>query len=392
MNHSLDEVAGRAAVAPLASRRESAAVRGWPAWLFAALVLGAAGYAFSPRSIPPFPPSVLHTDRLLVTGLARSGSRILATAELGHILVADRPHGPWREARVEPERGSTLTRIAFVGPRLALAVGQDSWILRSTDDGQSWREVHFDPARSEPLLGVAGPYDGKLYAFGSFGQMLVSSDEGQTWTEAPLDILPVAGTPPAKPQTADADNPFAAFSANSGGNDLAGRHLYAMTRAADGALWLVGERGLLLRSDDGGARWQAQPTIYQGSFYGVLALPDRTLVVFGMRGHAYYSRDLGKSWRESEVPVPDSLFGGAVDARGRPILVGDDNSVLRSDDGGAHFFLAAQAAHHGLVAGLAAVLPLPDGEALTAGDEGIAVRKLADPSAALVAAPTGAQP
>jgi photosystem II stability/assembly factor-like uncharacterized protein len=58
------------------------------------------------------------------------------------------------------------------------------------------------------------------------------------------------------------------------------------------------------------------------------------------------------------------------------ILVGDNNTVLRSTDGGEHFVVAAQAQRRGLAAGLAAVLPLKDGTVLTGGDGGLVVQPL----------------
>src|SRR5437016_830504 len=98
------------------------AIRGWPASALVLVVLGAAGFAFSPRPAPPFPPTAVHPDQLLVNGLAREGSRLVAVGEQGAILIADNPAGPWNGAKVEPNRGSTFTAVAFVGDGIALAV------------------------------------------------------------------------------------------------------------------------------------------------------------------------------------------------------------------------------------------------------------------------------
>src|SRR3546814_7573273 len=83
-----------------------------------------------------------------------------------------------------------------------------------------------------------------------------------------------------------------------------------MVRAADGALIVVGERGLMARSADNGDSWQLLPQVYDGSFFGVLALKSKALLAFGMRGHVFRSGDDGKSWQESKVPTGSSLFGG----------------------------------------------------------------------------------
>src|SRR3546814_12143711 len=105
-----------------------------------------------------------------------------------------------------------------------------------------------------------------------------------------------------------------------------------MVRAADGALIVVGERGLMARSADNGDSWQLLPQVYDGSFFGVLALKSKALLAFGMRGHVFRSGDDGKSWQESKVPTGSSLFGGKVDASGNVVLVGAGSTLLVSSD------------------------------------------------------------
>lgn len=346
----------------------------WPAYLMVLLVLLAALYSFSHRPPPAFPPTQIHPGKLLVNGLARSGARIVAAGELGHILVADNADGPWREAKVEPARGSNFTRVAFIDEKTALAVGHDGWIVRSVDAGETWKEVAFDEQRTDPLLGIAGPFDGKLYAFGAFGLLLTSGDQGQSWQPGTLAIEGEAAAPaPVAEEDPNAD-PFASFSESASGD--ADRHLNQMVSVPDGSLLLVGERGLILQSTDSGATWKKLDAGYAGSFFGALAVADNRLLVFGMRGNAFVSADLGKTWQKSETPNNVSLFSGSVLPGGEVVLVGDNNTVLVSRDGGASFTLASQAEHRGLAAGLAEVIVLPDGALLTAGDSGIVRRAL----------------
>ena len=353
-----------------AARTGGSPLAGWPAYLIVLLVLAAAVYSFAHRPLPPFPATEIHPDRLLVNGLAQKGSRLIAAGELGHILYADNADGPWHEAKIDPDRGSTFTRAAFIDDKTALAVGHDGWIVRSTDGGMTWKEAAFDPNRPDPLLGVAGPFDSKLFAFGAFGLFMSSNDMGQTWQSAPLVIDSGDKKPePAKRAEVDPNaDPFANFGKEETQPD---RHMNAMISLSDGSLLLVGERGLLLQSRDSGATWKELPSIYTGSFFGALALPQDHVMVFGMRGNAFVSGDLAKTWQKSETPLTISLFGGAVLPSGAVVLVGDHNAVLKSDDLGAHFTVASQAEHHGLAASLAEVVVLPNGQLLTAGDGGV---------------------
>ena len=351
---------------------------GWPAYGMVLLVLLAALYSFSHRPPPAFQPTAIYPDRLLVNGLAHSGSRLVAAGELGHILVADSPDGPWRDAKIEPARGSSFTRAAFIDGKTALAVGHDGWIVRSTDGGETWTEAAFDPARPDPLLGIGGPFDGKLYAVGAFGLFLTSSDQGLSWQPGTL-VIEGEEAQAAAPAPAEEDpnaDPFASFSETPSGGS-ADRHLNAMISVPDGSLLLVGERGLVLQSRDSGATWSKLDTGYTGSFFGALALPDSRLLVYGMRGNAFVSADFGKTWQKSETPGTVSLFSGTVMPSGAVVLVGDNNTVLISKDGGATFAVSSAAEHSGLAAGLAEVIVLPDGSLLTAGDSGIVRRTLA---------------
>src|SRR3546814_947717 len=83
----------------------------------------------STRTDTLFPYTTLFRS-VLIDGLARDGDRLLAVGEQGNILYADSVKGPWHEAKVEPQRGSTLTKVKFLDDKLVLAVGHDGWILR----------------------------------------------------------------------------------------------------------------------------------------------------------------------------------------------------------------------------------------------------------------------
>lgn len=349
-------------------------MRAAPAYAMVVLVVIAAMYSFAHRPLPPFAPTEVRPDKLLVNGLARQGNRLVAAGELGHILIADSPDGPWREAKVEPNRGSTFTRAAFIGDKIALAVGHDGWIVRSADGGETWKEVAFDQGRPDPLLGIAGPFEGTLFAFGAFGLFMSSTDQGQSWQPAPLTIEEADGAKPKPKAEVDPNaDPFANFAATA--DSQADRHLNAMAQLPDGSLVLVGERGTVLQSRDTGATWKPLESGYEGSFFGVLALEQRILA-FGMRGNAFYSDDQGKTWTRAETPRRVSLFSGLVLASGDVALVGDNNTVLVSKDRGATFTVGTEAKTRGLAAGLAEGLELPGNTLLTVGDTGIVQRRI----------------
>ena len=357
-----------------ASGNGNSLAQNWPGWLVALLVIASAIYSFSPRPKPVFPATGLKSDRVLLNDVVVENQRLVTVGEQGTILYADDSRGPWKQASIDQNRGSTLARAAFVSSGVAIAVGHDSWILRSQDRGNTWTEVNFDGERSEPLLGLAGPYNGKLYAFGAFGQFLVSRNNGLNWqSEALVEEGGVAKPEPVATPTEESGDWADIFSGAADiGGGLTESHLNGLVRADDGSLILVGERGLIARSTNDGQSWKVQPKIYNGSFYGALKLSTARLVVHGMRGNVFYSDDNGRSWKQSKVPIANSLFGGTVQRNGEILLVGASNTILLSRDNGASFVRVSQKGPHGL----ANVLALENGELLKVGEGGMALVRL----------------
>lgn len=348
--------------APVLASAGSVWSKGWPSLCMAALVLAAALYSFAPRPMPSFPLTEARADRVLINGVVRAGDRFVAVGEQGLILRAGAAEGPWTAVALPTNRGSTLTQIAAVDDGVLIAVGHDGWILRSDDGGAHWVEAAF-AAGSDPLLGLAGPFGPRLYAYGAFGKLEVSEDHGMTWQATSLDVqLPDVDASDAVPTD---DDPFAMGSMAM--NDYADRHLNGLIQTRAGTLLMVGERGLILRSSDGGQRWTPVDDVYAGSFFGAVQLASGTLVVYGMRGHAFRSEDDGLSWQESQVPVTQSLFDGVALPDGRVLLVGASNALLASDDDGRNFSVVAPASRNALTS----LVPLDSAHWLTAGEGGL---------------------
>lgn len=346
----------------------------WPAILITIGIFSAAIYSFSPRPDPFFPATEVNSGGLLINGLDRLGRGYVAVGEQGQILTSTKSEGPWKEAQVKPQRGSTFTDVQVLDLNTAVAVGHDSWIVRTTNGGRTWNEVYFDPDRSEPLMGIEGPFEGKLYAFGAFGQWLISEDGGEIWSrsniEAAAEEEGEAAYDPTTDPESDQYDPFAAFSTGAVAEDFTTRHLNNMARAGDGSYFLVGERGLILQSKDGAETWKKLEDIYSGSFYGAIPVGRSSILVHGMRGNAFLSPDLGETWIKSRIAEPRSLFGGMVLDNGDILLAGSGNAVFVSQDGGRSFRKKTDKGANTI----ATVLPLPQGAFLTGGDAGLQVQ------------------
>lgn len=279
--------------------------------LFVGFVLAAVAFAFSPRADPPMPPTQVRIGQLQMLDVAaREDGRLIAVGERGHIFISDDRGSEWRAA-LSPNT-ATLTAVRFIDARRLVAVGHDALILRSDDGGESWSEVQRDAEAEEPLLGVWLDEGGRGFAVGAYGRFELTVDGGERWERRELEANAEA------------------------------LHLNAIVRVDEDVFLIAGEAGTLLRSQDGGERWEALASPYSGSYFGALALPGGGVLVYGMRGHVFRSDDGGETWQEVATDVQGSLFGGRVLGDGRVVLVGQNGTVLVSEDEGRSFVRVEQ--------------------------------------------------
>ncbi|WP_136476010.1 YCF48-related protein [Pseudomonas sp. DG56-2] len=260
-------------------------------------------FAFAPRSAPEPGDDPLRTDRMQINALLKLNDRVLAVGERGSILFSDDQGISWHAAELTPQRNVALTGLVDLGQQRLLAVGHDGWILRSTDGGSHWQEVRHDQNLGEPLLGAWAAGAERVLAYGSFGKFYQSDDAGLSWRTLELEV----------------DN----------------AHLNSMDGGADGRRMLVGEQGLVLRSNDAGQHWQALPAFYNGSLFGVVRLSADRWVSYGMRGHVFVSQDFGSSWTQLKVGNTLPLYGHVrLPEQGGLLIVGAGGSLVRLDERG----------------------------------------------------------
>jgi photosystem II stability/assembly factor-like uncharacterized protein len=310
--------------------------------LVAMLLLGGGSVAAdSPLALER--PSLLSDKAVSAAMLAvtRAGGRLVAVGERGIVLLSDDSGRSWRQV-VTPVRAS-LTAVTFVGEKKGWVTGHLGVILHTEDGGESWVKqfdgiqaaalvlasaeqraaAEPDPEKREDLLFSArrlvadGPDKPFLdlcfldertgFVVGAFNLMFRTTDGGITWT----------------PWQDRVENPM----------EL---HFYGI-QAAGGMLYIAGEQGLLLRSTDGGAHFNALDSPYEGSYFGLVSDPAGSVVVFGLRGNVYRSGDGGESWDPVETGIPVSLSAGIRLAGGELVLASQAGDLLVSDDGGRSF-------------------------------------------------------
>lgn len=271
--------------------------------------------------------------RTLVNGVVRAGARLVAVGQRGHILYSDDHGVRWTQARVPVS--ADLVALHFPTPAQGWAVGHDGVVLHSADGGASWRaqldgravvailQRSYDhdgvdaalrkevtrliaQGPDQPLLDVWFDDPRSGFVVGAFGLVFHTDDGGATW-QPWLDRV-------ANPK---------AF------------HLNAV-RSVDGATYIAGEQGLLLKLGAGGKRFDALATPYQGSYFGLIGGPG-LLLAYGLRGNAWRSADQGRNWIKVDTGLQGSISAAATLPDGRVVLVGQGGQVLLSADQGVSF-------------------------------------------------------
>ncbi len=268
----------------------------------------------------------------LLLDLIRSGDRIIAAGERGHIILSDDEGKTWRQAETVPTR-STLTRLFSVGSRL-WAAGHDSVILTSGDGGENWTQQYFDPERQQPIFDLYFRDENNGLAIGAYGLMLVTADGGQNWQDSAINAEDDA-------------------------------HLNAIIALPDNVLLIAGEGGFSYRSADGGETWENMNLAYQGSMFGAVTAGVPCVVFFGLRGNVIRSCDAGISWEKLNSGTEATLLGGA-EQDGKVLLVGNSGAVIEYDEAGGFTYH-----EHPSGVDFAAAVGLGNGRFLLVGEDGV---------------------
>jgi photosystem II stability/assembly factor-like uncharacterized protein len=281
-------------------------------------------------------------EKGLLLSVAAAGKRIVAVGERGHILISDDNGLSWRQ--VQAPVSVTLTAVRFASPLKVWALGHSGVVLHSNDAGETWvkqldgmqaAQLVLDelkakaasgretPQALEPRIayaqqllsdGADKPFfdlyfqdDRKGFIVGAYNLIFRTEDAGTSW----------------QPWLDHVENPK-------------GLHLYGI-QPVGRDLFIAGEQGIFLRSQDGGGSFAALPTPYEGSYFGVLPLRGGELIVHGLRGNAFKSENHGRTWEKIDTTVPVSITAGTELRDGLLVLTTQSAEVLASRDRGRTF-------------------------------------------------------
>jgi photosystem II stability/assembly factor-like uncharacterized protein len=183
--------------------------------------------------------------------------------------------------------------------------------------------------------------------------MIHTEDAGKTWT-----VMPV---PP------EVELPESALDTGVDPGDI---NLYAVSYADRDHVWVVGEFGTIMASDDGGRTFRQQHGPVETTLFGVYFADPRRGWAVGLDSTILRTEDGGTTWNAQTAPIAQRSYYDVVVEGERGWIVGDAGTVLRSGDGGATWTL--QPLPIQLAANWVRSLTLrPDGHGLAVGAEGL---------------------
>jgi len=285
----------------------------------------------------------LANKSLLLDIIKINDKQLVAVGERGHILLSTDAVN-WRQANV-PVR-TTLTAVYFADQTHGWAVGHDATILFSNDGGENWEVQQYLPEKEKPLLDVTFKDNLQGIAIGAYGQLYRTSDGGKNWTfefhgeflfPEDLEYLEELKREDEEAYLDEQSSILAHF--NSVFKD--GRTLY-----------MVGEVGLIAKSNDFAQKWLPFDEIYQGSFNDIARTQQGNLLVVGLRGNVFRSLKNGTPWENINTGTQALLNSIVLGDNGNVYILGNNGVILKSDDDGMSFSLNTQADGKALISGV----------------------------------------
>lgn len=257
-----------------------------------------AAAAAKPGSVPVYETVHQGTAHSALFGLDFDGERGIAVGLKGAILESKDAGKTWSPVR-SPTR-TALLAVAASGGR-SVAVGLSGVVATSTMD-EPWKVA--TSGVTQRLLGVDMNATGLAVAVGAFGTVVVSRDWGGTWRSKTPDWSVLATR----------ENP-----------GFAEPMVYGVAVGREGVITLVGEFGLIARSNDGGDTWR----ILSAPKAGVPTLnaihlgdPGQNSYAVGQEGTIRISIDGGETWADCTSATKLNFLGVAASAAGEIVVTG----------------------------------------------------------------------
>ncbi|WP_297494761.1 YCF48-related protein [Acidocella sp.] len=320
--------------------------------------------------------SVANPSQALLICISRADKRLVAAGEHGLIIYSDDNGQSWQQATVPTSE--TITAVAFADAQTGWAAGGQGVILHTTDGGVHWdlqltddqvlalmtkaaaafaashpgddtadRAQHranilADAGDDKPFLTIVATTPEDVTVFGAYRFAVHTTDEGKTWEDWSLHV-----------------------------GDPVSHNIYKATPIGS-SIYLAGEAGVVLRSDDAGQSYSMVTVPDQNTFLGILGTKQAAIVTYGVAGEIFRSTDRGQSWKQAQSPSASDLTDGIILPSGVILLTSEDGNLFESQDDGQTFNVVGA----NLRMGVFGVTQAANGDLVFVGSGGVRVEPL----------------
>jgi len=282
-------------------------------------------------------------SKSLLLGITKiSEDKLVAVGPRGHILTSHDSE-TWQQANVPVQ--VTLTNVYFFNEQLGWAVGHDATILHTKDGGDNWQIQYYQAELEKPFFDINFTDAQNGIAIGAYGMVFRTNDGGQNWkSEFHQEFLSIDDVEYLAELKREDEEAYL--------DEIAFILPHFNRLVSDGrTLFLLGEVGLLAKSNDFGLSWQPIDEIYQGSFFDLGRTRTGNLIVAGLRGHVFRGIKNGRTWTEIETNTTALLNDVVLADDERIFILGNNGVLLESTDDGKSFKLRTQEDGKALIAG-----------------------------------------
>ncbi|WP_286268771.1 YCF48-related protein [Thalassotalea hakodatensis] len=287
--------------------------------------------------------SSMAADKLLLDITAVDNEFFVAVGDRGHIIRGDSIDNL---QQVPSPVQSTLTAVVMVNQSIGWAVGHDSVILHTADGGKSWKIQQYLPGQQKPLMDVVFKNEQEGVAIGSYGLFYRTTNAGKSWQrEYHISLLPDEDKEYLNELKQEDEQAYLDERANILPHF---NRIYLDGRTT----YLVGELGLMAKSNDFGKTWQRLEKIYQGSFYDIIRTQQGNLLSVGLRGNIFRTQQNGAPWQYTKSGETALLNDIVLTEENTIYILGNNGVLLESQDDGVSFTNNAQIDGKAMLAGI----------------------------------------
>ncbi|HEX8455684.1 MAG TPA: YCF48-related protein [Pyrinomonadaceae bacterium] len=212
-----------------------------------------------------------------------------------------------------------------------------SYLLKTTDGGESWTRVLVTGAETDVLLTrVAFADDSRGWAFGEMGALYATTDGGASWERRtlPTKHLLLGGAFLAGQGWLVGAGSTFLYNPDGAQWRAGALPLSAATRLSAVSFvepkrgWAVGERGLVLTTTNGGRAWLRQESNVEVDLSDVKFIDAREGWAVGAEGTIIHTTDGGATWRRETSTTRHALERLSVVPGARAWAVGFGGTIV----------------------------------------------------------------